>query len=69
MLQDIPWDGSKMETFLGMVVEQEDKCIKIHLDNYVKEVISEYSGYIKKLLQPKEVQINPGVACKAEDVP
>ncbi len=23
--------GSKMETFLGTVVEQKDKCIKIHL--------------------------------------
>jgi hypothetical protein len=28
-----------METFLGMIVEQEEKCIKIHLDNYFKEVI------------------------------
>ncbi len=44
--------GSKMETFMGMVVEQEDKCIKIHPDNYVKEVITEYSGYIKKSLRP-----------------
>ncbi len=34
--------GSKMETFLGMVVEQDDKSIKIHLDNHVKEVIAEY---------------------------
>ncbi len=34
--------GSKMQIFLGMVVEQVDKCIKIHLDNYVKEVITEY---------------------------
>ncbi len=33
--------GSRMETFLGMVVEQEDQSIKIHLDNYVKEVITE----------------------------
>jgi hypothetical protein len=43
--------GSKIEKFLGMVVEQEDKCIKIHLDRYVKEVIAEeYSGNIKKSL-------------------
>ncbi len=27
--------GTKMETFLGTVVEQSDKLIKIHLDNYV----------------------------------
>ncbi len=35
--------GSKMETFLGMVVElleQDDKSIKIHFDSYVKEVIA-----------------------------
>jgi hypothetical protein len=43
--------GSKMETFLGMVVEQGDKFIKIHLDHYVKEVPAEYSGYIKKSLR------------------
>ena len=58
-----------METFLGMVVEQDDKSIKIHLDNYVKEVIAEYSGYIKKSLRTKKVPISPGVAFMAEDVP
>ena len=39
--------GSKMETFLGMAVEQKDKSIKIHLDNYIKDVLSQYSAYIK----------------------
>ena len=58
-----------METFLDMVVEQDDKSIKIHLDNYVKEVIAEYSGYIKKSLRPKKVPIFPGVTLKPEDVP
>jgi hypothetical protein len=58
-----------METFLGMVVEQDDKCIKIHLDNYVKEVIAEYFGYIKNSLRPEKVPISPGVAFKAEDAP
>ncbi len=58
-----------METFLGMVVEQGDKYLKIHLENYVKEVIAKYSGYIKKPLLPKKVRISPGVAFKAEDVP
>ncbi len=60
--------GDKMETFLGMVVEQDDKSIKIHLDNYVKEVIAEYWGYFKKSLRPKKVPISPGVAFKAEDI-
>ncbi len=61
--------GSKMETFLGMVVEQDDKSIKIHLDNSVKEVIAEYSNYIKKSLQPKKVPISQGAAFRAEDIP
>ena len=50
-----------METFLGMAVEQKDKSIKIHLDNYVKDVLTEYSAYIKKSLRPKKVPISPGV--------
>ncbi len=60
--------GDKMETFLGMVVEQDNKCIKIHLGNYVTEVIAEYSGYIKKSLRPKKAPISPGVVFKAEEV-
>ena len=60
--------GTKMETFLGMVVEQSSKSIKIHLDNYVKDVVAEYAVYIKKPLRPKKVPISPGVAFKPEDV-
>ncbi len=64
-----------METFLGIVVEQTDKCIKIHLDNYVKDVIAKYSGYIKKSLRPKKVLISQGIqgrrhcdeACQGSD--
>ncbi len=40
-----------METFVGMVVElleQPDKSIKIHLNNYVKDVVAKYAEYIKK---------------------
>jgi hypothetical protein len=48
-----------METFLGMVVEQSDKSIKIHLDNYVKDVVVEYAEYIKKALRPKKKPISP----------
>ncbi len=61
--------GTKMETFLGIVVEQSNKSIKIHLYNYVKDVVAEYAKYIKKALRPKKVPIYPGVAFKAEDVP
>ena len=59
--------GTKMETFLGMVVEQSSKSIKIHLDNYVKDVVAQYAEYIKKALRPKKVPISPGVAFKPED--
>ncbi len=52
-----------------MVVEQSDKSIRIHLDNYVKYVVAEYAEYIKKVLRPKKAPISPGVAFKAEDVP
>ena len=61
--------GGKMETFLGMAVEQKNKSIKIHLDNYIKDVLTECSAYIKKSLRPKKVPISPGVVFKAEDIP
>ena len=44
------------ETLLGTAVEQNDKSIKIHLDNYVNDVVAEYTGYIKKSLRPKKVR-------------
>ncbi len=52
--------GTKIETFLGMpvVVEQSGKSIKIHLDNYVKDVEAKYDEYIKKALRPKNVPIS-----------
>ena len=39
--------GDKMETFLGMAVEQKSKSINIHLDNYIKDVLNDNSAYIK----------------------
>ncbi len=39
--------GTKMETFLGMVVEQSGDSIKIHLDNYVIDVVAENATYIR----------------------
>ena len=50
-------------------MEQKDKSIKIHLDNCVKDVVAEYSDYIKKYLRPKKALISPGVVFKTEDVP
>ena len=53
--------GCKMETFLGMAFEQKEKSVKIHLDNYIMDVLTEYSAYIKKSLRPKKVPISPGI--------
>jgi hypothetical protein len=36
-----------METFLGMEVEQPCKVIKLHLDNYIQEVLKDYKECIK----------------------
>ena len=35
-----------MESFLGMQVEQKDNTIKLHLDHYVQEMLTEYKDYI-----------------------
>jgi hypothetical protein len=53
--------GGLMETFLGMEVEQPGKVIKLHLDGYIQEVLTEYKVYIKKSLRPKRVQMSPGI--------
>ena len=52
-----------------MAVEQKGRSINIHLDNYIKDVVNDYSSYIKKSLRPKKVPISPGVVLKAEDIP
>ena len=58
-----------LETLLGMAVEQNDKSIKIHLDNYVKEAVAEYSDYVREYSRPKKVLISPGIAFKTENYP
>ena len=61
--------GGLMETFLGMEVEQSGGVIKLHLDNYIQEVLSEYKDYIKKALRPKRVPMSPGLVLNNEDCP
>ena len=61
--------GGLMETFLGMEVEQSGRVIKLHLDNYIQEVLSEYKDYIKKALRPKRVPMSPGLVLNNEDCP
>ena len=58
-----------MRTFLGMEIEQSNRSIKLHLDHYVCEMLSEYKTYIKKSLRPKRVPISPGVILRPEDSP
>ena len=58
-----------MTSFLGMEVEQEDGCIKLHLDTYVKEMIEEYKNYIKRDLKPKQTPMQPGVVLTKDDCP
>ena len=52
-----------------MEVEQEDGCIKLHLDTYVKEMIEEYKNHIKRDLKPKQTPMQPGVVLTKDDCP
>ncbi len=52
-----------------MEVKQDNKTIKLHLDHYVQEMLTQYKDYIKKSLRPKRVQISPGVILRPEDCP
>ena len=61
--------GGLMETFLGMEVEQPGKVIRLHLDTYIQEVLTEYKEYIKKALRPKRVLMTPGNILTNEDCP
>ncbi len=58
-----------METFLGMEVEQPGRVIRLHLDSYIQEVLTEYKAYIKKALRPKKVPMSPGTVLNNEDCP
>ena len=53
--------GGLMKSFIGIQVEQGNKKIKLHLDHYVQEMLTEYKGYIKKSLRPKRVPMGPGI--------
>ncbi len=61
--------GGFMKTILGMEIEQNNRLIKLHLDHYVCEMLTEYKTYIKDSLQPKRVPISPGVILRLEDSP
>ncbi len=52
-----------------MEVEQPGKVIRLHLDSYIQEVVTEYKAYIKKALRPKKVPMPPGLKLTNEDCP
>ncbi len=61
--------GGLTETLLGLEVEQPGKVIRLHLDSYIQEVLTEYKAYIKKALCLKKVQMSPGLVLTNEDCP
>ncbi len=61
--------GVLMETFLGMEVEQSDDNICLHLDNYIKDIVDEYSKFSAKTVRPKNIPSQPGVLLTREDCP
>ncbi len=61
--------GGLVETFPGMEVEQLGKVIRLHLDSYIQEVLTEYKAYIKKALRPKKVPMSPGLVLNNEHCP
>ncbi len=58
-----------METFLDMLVEQSKKAVRLHLDNYIRELLDEYKAYTTKSLRPKHTPIQPGIVLMQEDCP
>ena len=61
--------GDLMTNFLGMEVEQEAGCIRLHLDTYVEELVADYTQYIKRELKLKKVPMQPGVILTKDDCP
>ncbi len=42
--ENIPWDAGGADA----------RSIKVHLDNYIKDVVAEYAEYIMKAIRPKK---------------
>jgi hypothetical protein len=61
--------GGLMETFLGMQVEQSKGRIRLHLDNYIQEILDEYKVFQTKSLHPMLVPIQPGLVLTKDDCP
>jgi hypothetical protein len=62
-------DGTPIESFLGLEVEQGDEGISLHLDTYVKELIEEYKLIHRKFVKPKTLPMQPAVVLESTDCP
>ncbi len=56
-----------MSYFLGVEIEQGLKGIDLRLDAYIQETIDGYRTHFKRLLEPKRVQMQPGVVLDGRD--
>jgi hypothetical protein len=54
---------------LGLEVEQDNGEIRLHLDNYVKEMLEDYNTYIKRHFKPKKIPVQPGVVFTKDNAP
>ena len=61
--------GKPMDRFLGLSVEQSEKEISLHLDQYVAETLEEYQKFVTKTLRPKITPMQPGNVLHPEDSP
>jgi hypothetical protein len=61
--------GDFMTSFLGLEVEQDKGQIRLHLDNYVNEMLGDYKAYIKRDLKLKKTPMQPGVVLTKDDAP
>jgi hypothetical protein len=61
--------GQLMTRFLGLSVEQDNHCISLHLDQYIRETIEEYQKFIGKALRPKLTPMQPGNVLEPEGTP
>jgi hypothetical protein len=50
-----------MTSILRMEVEQDKSSIRLYLDTYIQETLSEYKATIKKFVKQKQVPMQHGI--------
>jgi hypothetical protein len=61
--------GDLIETFLGVLVEQSKKAVRLHLDDYIKELLDACKAYATKSLRTKHTPIQPGLVLTQKNCP